>query len=162
VTWHVAGFLGHDCASSHLVAGSEHRPGCTLGETDRMERSAGKERIVKHDRIMKTRQRLARHVERAALPERPFIGPGPRYIVQPSVTAACAPSLREIAGVLRDEAHPIDEESLEAVKRFLTDGASSPYFGRDSTAALLEVVRLQHVVRAETPVFDEERLAVAV
>ena len=133
MTWHVAGFLGHDCASSHLAAaGSEHRPGCTLGETDRMERSAGKERIVKHDRIMKTRQRLARHVERAALPERPFIGPGPRH--RPAERYRCVrSSLREIAGVLRDEAHLIDEESLEAVKRFLTDGASSPYFGRDST-----------------------------
>ena len=89
---------------------------------------------MKHDRIMKTRQRLARHVERAALPERPFIGPGPRH--RPAERYRCVrSSLREIAGVLRDEAHLIDEESLEAVKRFLTDGASSPYFGRDSTGS---------------------------
>jgi hypothetical protein len=63
-------------------------------------------------RAMKKRQRLARQVERAAVPERPFIGRGPRYIAQPSVTAACAPSLRAIAAALRDEARPIDGASL--------------------------------------------------
>jgi hypothetical protein len=162
MTWHVAGFLGHDCASSHIVAGSEHRPGCTLGETDHIERSARRERIVKHDRVMKTRQRLARRVERAALPERPFIGRGPRYLVQPSVAAACASSLRAIAAVLRDETHSIDEASLKAVERFLTRGGS-PFLGRDSTAALRDVVRLKDViVGVELAVFDEERLAVAV
>ena len=107
-------------------------------------------------------EKLARNVERAAVPERPFMGSGPRYLVQPSVTAACAPSLRAIAAALRDETHPIDEASLNAVRRFLTDGAG-PFFGRDSAAAVREVVRLQHViVGAETAVFDEERVAVAV
>ena len=47
---------------------------------------------MKRDRTIKKRQQLAQHVERAAVPERPFIGPGPRYLVQPGVTAACAPS----------------------------------------------------------------------
>lgn len=116
---------------------------------------------MKRDRTIKKRLRLARHVERAAVPERPFIR-GPRYLVQPSVTAACAPSLRAIAATLRDETHPIDEASLKAVSRWLTDGGG-PFFGRDSTAALQEVVRLQHViVRTETAAFDEERVAVAV
>jgi hypothetical protein len=118
---------------------------------------------VKRDRTIKKRQQLARHVERAAVPERPSIGRGPRYLVQPSVSAACSPSLRAIAAAMRDETHPIDEASLRALSRFLTDGADSPFFGRDSTAALREVVRLQHViVGAETAVFDEERVAVAV
>ena len=131
-------------------------------EIDRMSRSVGKEQIVKRDRTTKKRQQLARHVERAAVPERPFIGRGPRYLVQPSVTAACAPSLRAIAAALRDETHPIDEASLKAVRRWLTDGGG-PFFGQDSTAALREVVRLQHViVGAETAVFDEEPFAVAV
>ena len=117
---------------------------------------------MKRDRTMKKRQKLARHVERAAVPERPYIGRGPRYLVLPSVTAACAPSLRAIAAALRDEAHSIDEASLEAVKTFLTDGYGT-FFGQDSTAALREAVRLQHiVVGAETPVFYEDRLAVAV
>ena len=121
-----------------------------------------KEQIMKRDRTTKTRHELARNVERAAVPERPFNGPGPRYLVQPSVTAACAPSLRAIAAALRDETHPIDDASLKAVGRWLTDGGG-PFFGRDSTAALTEVVRLQHViVGAETTVFDEERVAVAV
>jgi hypothetical protein len=108
------------------------------------------------------RQRLARHVERTAVPERPFMLGSPRYLVQPSVTAACAPSLRAIAAALRDDTHPIDEASVEAVGKWLTDGRG-PFFGRDSTAALREVVRLQHViVGAATAVFDEERVAVAV
>jgi hypothetical protein len=111
---------------------------------------------------IKKRQQLARRVERAAVPERPFIGRGPRHLVQPSVTAACGPSLRAIAAALRDETHPIDDASLKAVGRWLTDGCG-PFFGRDLTAALREVVRLQHViVGAETAVFDEERVAVAV
>jgi hypothetical protein len=127
-----------------------------------MERSARKEQIVKRDRNITKRQRLARHVERTAVPERPFMGPGPRYLVQPSVTAACAPSLRAIAAALRDETHPIDDASVEAVGSWLKDGCG-PFFGRDSTAALLEVVRLQHVIAgAHTAVFDEERVAVAV
>lgn len=118
---------------------------------------------MKRDRTMKKRQQLARRVERATVPERPYIGRGPRYLVQPSITAACAPSLSAIAAALRDEICPIDGASLKAVVRFLTDGARSPFFGRDSTVALREAVRLQHVVvGAETDVLDEERLAVAV
>ena len=86
----------------------------------------------------------------------------PRYLVQPSVTAACAPSLRAIAAALRDETHPIDETSVEAVGSWLSDGCG-PFYGRDSAAAVREVVRLQHViVGADTAVFDEERVAVAV
>ena len=133
----------------------------TRSETDCMRRSVGKEQIVKRDRTIKKRRQLARYVERAAVPERPFIR-GPRYLVQPSVTAACAPALRAIAAVLRDETHPIDEASLKAVRRWLTDGGG-PFFGRDSTAALREVVRLQHVIVGTEPAaFDEERIAVAV
>jgi len=127
-----------------------------------MKRSLGKEQIMKRDRTIKQRQELARHVERAAVPERPFNGPGPRYLVQPSVTAACAPSLRAIAAALRDETHSIDDASLKAVRRWLKDGGG-PFFGRDSTAALREVDSLQHViVGAATAVFDEEPVAVAV
>jgi hypothetical protein len=124
-----------------------------------MERSARKEQIVKRDRTNRKRQQLARHVERTAVRERPFRR-GPRYLVQPSVTAACAPSLRAIAAALRDETRPIDDASLKAVGRFLTNGGG-PFFGQDSTAALREVVRLQHViVGVETAVVDEELVAV--
>lgn len=117
---------------------------------------------MKRAGTIKRRQRLARNIERAAVPERPFMGPGPQYLVQPSITAACAHSLHAIAAALRDETHPIDEASLNSVRRFLTDG-TGPFFGRDLTAAVREVVRLQHViVGAEAADFDEERVAVAV
>ena len=112
--------------------------------------------------ILTKRQRLARHVERTAVPERPFMLGSPRYLVQPSVTAACAPSLHAIAAALGDETHPIDEASLDAVRTWLRDGRG-PFFGRDSTAALLEVVRLKHlIVGTDTAVFGDERVAVAV
>jgi Universal stress protein family len=118
---------------------------------------------VKRDRTMKKRQQLARRVERAAVPERPYIGRGLRYLVEPNISTACAPSLRAIAAALRDETHPIDDASLNSVGRFLTGGAGSPFFGRDSTAALREVVRLQHVVvGAEKAAFDEDQLIMTV
>jgi hypothetical protein len=127
-----------------------------------MKRSARKEQIVKRDRTIRKRERLARHVERTAAPERPFMLGTPRYLVQPSVTAACAPSLRAIAAALRDETRQIDDASVEAVGSWLKEGCG-PFFGRDSTAALREVVRLQRlIVGAETAAFDEEPVAVAV
>ena len=117
---------------------------------------------MKRDRNIKKRRRLARALERAAVPERPFMR-GPRYVVQPSVALACAPSLRALAAALRDETRPVDEASLAAVRTFLTAGASSPFFGRDSTAALREAVRIQHiVVGAESAVLDQEPMAIAV
>lgn len=116
---------------------------------------------MKRDRTIKKRQKLARHAERAAVPERPYIGRGPRYLVQPNVTAACAPSLRAIAAALRDETHSIDDASLEAVGNWLTHGCGSS--GRDSAAALREVLRLERIIvgAGEAP-FEEERLALAV
>jgi hypothetical protein len=120
----------------------------------------GKEQDMRPNRTSKKRQRLARHVERKAVPERPFKGPGPRYLVQPSITAACAPSLRAIAAALRDETHPVDDASLKAVERWLTDGCG-PFFGQDSMPALREVVGLERVIAgAATAVSDEQPVAV--
>jgi hypothetical protein len=117
---------------------------------------------MKRDRTIKKRRRLARSLERAAVPERPFVGRGPRYLVQPSVTVACAPSLHAIATALREDALVVDEDGLRAVLTFITDGGS-PFFGRDATEALRQAVRLQHiVVGAETAVLDQESVAVAV
>ena len=88
---------------------------------------------MKRDRTTKKRHQLARQVERAAVPERPFIGRGPRYLVHPRITAACAPSFQAIAAALRDNALVIGDESLAAVRTFITDGGSS-FFDRDETA----------------------------
>ena len=116
---------------------------------------------MKRDRNTKKRRRLAHGLERAAVPERPFLR-GPRYIVHPNVTAACAPSLLAIALALREETLMLDEDELRAVRTFVTDGGS-PFFGRDPTEALREAVRLQHnIIGAETAVVDEEPVAVAV
>ena len=117
---------------------------------------------MKRDRISKKRLTVARGAERAAVPERPWLGRGPRYLVQPSVALTCAPSLRAIAAALRDEARPVDSGAVDAVHTFLTDGGS-PFFGRDVTAALREAVRLRHiVVLAEPALREQERVAIAV
>jgi len=95
--------------------------------------------------VTRKRRQLARNFERATVAERPFIGRGPRYIVQPSVTAACAPSLRAIAAALRDENLAIDSDQLQTLQTFIRGGGSdSPFFGDDATEALREAVRLQH------------------
>jgi hypothetical protein len=113
---------------------------------------------MKVDRKTKQRRRLARTLERAIVPERPFRR-GPRYLVQPDVAAACRPSFQAIAAALRQDGLELDEDGLTAVLRFVTDGAS-PFYGRDETEALREAVRLQHmVIGVETAVTDEELLA---
>ena len=117
---------------------------------------------MKRDRITKKRLTVARMAERAAVPERPSLGRGPRYLVQPSVALTCAPSLWAITAALRKEARPADEGSVDAVRTFLTDGGS-PFFGRDVTAALREAVRLQDIVVVVEPALREpERVAIAV
>ena len=100
---------------------------------------------MKPDPTMRKRDRLAQHVERACVPERPFPCSGPRYLVHPSITSACAPPLRAIAAALREETCAVDDAGLAAVAWFVQDG-SSPFFGWDSRAALRAAVRLQEVV----------------
>jgi hypothetical protein len=94
----------------------------------------------------KRRRRLAAMAERAAVPERPFLGRGPRYLIQPSVSVACGPVLSEIARNLRDEALPIDGEVLDQVATFLS-GPGSRLLERSPDGALDEAVRLARVQR---------------
>ena len=97
------------------------------------------------DKAARKRTKLARSLERAAVPERPSIGRGPRYLVQPTITEACAPSLRAIAAALRADPLAFDDDELQNVRSFISDGGS-PFFGRDETAAVREAVRLQHTM----------------
>ncbi len=117
---------------------------------------------MKRDRTTKKRHQLARQVERAADPERPLVGRGPRYIVHPRIASACAPSFKAIAAALRDDPRVIGDAGLEAVRSFIFDGGSS-FFDRDETTALRDAVRLQHlIVGAEPAVPAEEYAAIAV
>jgi hypothetical protein len=92
------------------------------------------------------RRRLAAMAERAATPERPFLGHGPRYLIHPSVSVACGPVLSEIARDLRDQALPIDSEALDRLATFLS-GPDSRLFEPSPDAALDEAVRLAHSQR---------------
>ena len=117
---------------------------------------------MKRDRITKRRDTLARMAERAAIPERPFLGRAPRGLIRPAVSVACAPSLQAIAAALRDGTLHIDEEILKAAWRFFTDGGTALY-GYDVTEALRETVRLQQkIVRPEPVELDQAPVAVAV
>jgi hypothetical protein len=94
----------------------------------------GKETEMLRDKAARKRTKLARSLERAVVPERPYIGRGPRYLVQPTITAACAPSLQAIAAALRADPQAFDDDELRQVRSFISDGGS-PFFGRDVTPA---------------------------
>jgi hypothetical protein len=106
------------------------------------------------DKATKKRIKLARSVERAAVPERPYIGRGPRYLVHPTITAACAPSLLAIAAALRNDPTAFDEDELRSVQSFIRD-VDSPFFGPNETEARREAVRLQHAVLKARPTVRE-------
>jgi hypothetical protein len=95
---------------------------------------------------LKRRRRLAATAERAAVPERPFLGRGPRYLIHPSVSLACGPVLSEIARDLRDETLPIDREVLDQLTTFLR-GPDSRLFELNPAGALDEAVRLARLQR---------------
>ena len=108
------------------------------------------------DKVKRKRRSLARSLERASVPERPFIGRGPRYLVHPEIALACASSLRSMAGALRDTTVAFDDSELRAIQSFISDGAESAFFGRDATAAMREAVGLLHAVLDPKP-DDSER-----
>ncbi len=110
------------------------------------------------DKATRKRIKLARSLERAAVPERSHNGRGPRYLVHPTITVACTPSLLAIAAALRAEPLAFHDDELRDVGSFITDGGS-PFFGRDETAAMREAVRLQHAVLAPKPAaFDRAQV----
>lgn len=109
------------------------------------------------DKATRKSHKLARALVRAAVSERAHIGRGPRYLVHPNITAACAPSLRAIAAALRDNPTAFGDDELRAVQSFILDG-ESPFFGRDSTAAMRESVRLQHAVVVAQPTLGREQV----
>jgi hypothetical protein len=103
-----------------------------------------------HANHMTRRRRLARSVTAATKVERPMTGcKGGTYpyLVHPTITVACTPSLQAIATILRDEHHPVAGGFLDAVRTFVSDGAS-PFFGRDSTLARDTAVHLRALVLA--------------
>jgi len=100
------------------------------------------------NKVQRKRRSLARSLERVSVPERPYIGRGPRYLVHPEIALACAPSLRSMAAALRNETVAFEDNELRAIQSFISNGAGSALFGRDATAAMREAVRLQHAVIA--------------
>jgi hypothetical protein len=98
-----------------------------------------------HRNQMTRRRRLARRVNAATEVEPPIVRCAYPYLVHPTITAACTPSLQAIATMLSKEQHPIDSEILDAVRTFVGGGAS-PFFGRDVTVARHAAVHLRDLV----------------
>ena len=118
------------------------------------------------------RRRLARIVTSSTQVEQPIIcrGCAYPYLVHPTITAACTPALQAIAATLSEEQHPIADETLDAVRTFVSDGRS-PFFGRDVTLARHHAAHLRELVRAghqqptshtTTPAIREERVLATV
>ena len=103
-------------------------------------------KTVSQNADRKRRLRLAAMAERAAVPERPVLGHGPRYLIHPNVCFACGPVLSEIARNLLDEALPIDREDLDQLATFLS-GPDSRLFEPSQGGALDEAVWLAHAQR---------------
>jgi hypothetical protein len=88
------------------------------------------------------RASLARGLDRATVVEVPFRG---SYLVRPAVTLVCAPVLKEIAELVRNERHIIPVDLFDAIHAFTHDGAS-PFFDRDVDAAHTAATRLHTAV----------------
>jgi hypothetical protein len=71
-------------------------------------------------------------------------------MIRPSVAEACEAPAAAIAAALRDPLVQIDPWTLGAIRRFLTDGCTSPLFGSDPDAALLELTELEDRVQRLT------------
>jgi hypothetical protein len=66
--------------------------------------------------------------------------PQPRFrslrpLYRRDVLLACAPALTEIRWVLEDSAAHVRPEAMRRLRDFLTDGASSPFYGDDPLVA---------------------------
>jgi hypothetical protein len=69
-------------------------------------------------------------------------------LTQPAVVASAAPALSAVAATLRDAHAVVSREALDAVRRFMTDGADSPLYGRDPLTALRAADELRSDVGA--------------
>lgn len=99
----------------------------------------------------KRRRQLAAMAERCAIPERPSLGRGPRYLIHPHVSIECGPVLSGIARDLRDETLRIDCEVLHGLATFL-QGPDSSLFELDPVVAVGVAGRLAKSVRRHATV----------
>jgi hypothetical protein len=100
---------------------------------------------VPERRVSRRRRRLAGGLELIAHDARERGRPLHQRppLIRLSVAEACEQPAAGIAAALRDAAVDIDRPTLEAIRRFLTDGCSSPLFGSDADAALVELTGLE-------------------
>jgi hypothetical protein len=70
-------------------------------------------------------------IKEAAAPAIPFRSP----LARPVVVLGAAPALAAVAAELRNEDVVVPRAAIEAVRAFMSDGASSPLYGLDPLAA---------------------------
>jgi len=61
--------------------------------------------------------------------------PARNRVARPNVVLTAAPALSAVAATLRNEDVSVSRETIDAVRRFMTDGIASPLYGRDPLAA---------------------------
>lgn len=101
------------------------------------------------DRQHRRRRRVARALERVSVPERRYVGRGPRYLIRPELSLACAPSLRTVAAALRDEQRQIDDRYVVEAEAFVTS-FDSPLRANDPEAARAAAAALEQLVTGAT------------
>ena len=92
------------------------------------------DRTVREDG-MHDRETLARAIDGAIRDAASASVPPRNRIARPIVVLSAASALSAVAGALRDEDVAVTPAALAAVRAFVTDGASSPLYGRDPLVA---------------------------
>jgi hypothetical protein len=67
-------------------------------------------------------------------------------LTRPAVVMTAAPALSAVSAALRDEELAVSRQALDAVRAFMTDGISSPLYGRDPLAAQRAAEALRSLV----------------
>jgi len=94
---------------------------------------------------VRERRRWARAIDKTIVDSERFIlYRQHRPLTQARVVAACAPALREIAAVLRDEQRPIARTALQELQAFLTDTILSPPYKDNPISARWAAAELRN------------------
>ena len=107
----------------------------------------------------KDRRQLAgfiRSALRDAHGARPLLR-GYRPLIRRSVALACEPALERALTTLEDSSVTLDATAMRSLRRFATDGATSPLYGHDVSAAQAAIGRLAENLRQSATVTEHRR-----
>ena len=82
---------------------------------------------------------------------------GFRPLIRRNVVLACADALARTATSLEDASVTLDLAAVRSIRRFVTDGAISPLYGHDASAARTAAVRLAEELRRGAVATEQRR-----